>query len=215
MKSRTIILADDHELVLEGLRRILENHYTLVGTVGDGRTLVSAIERLQPDLAVCDISMPLLNGLEALSQCRSSGFRTRFIFVTASLEVSLATRAFRLGAAGYVLKHAATEELLTAIREALLGRTYVTPRIADQVLRNLMAVPGDQLSPGKELSHREREVLQLIAEGKTMKEAATELNVSPRTVEFHKKNIMDKTGLRTTAELSRYAVRNGISVEVE
>jgi DNA-binding NarL/FixJ family response regulator len=159
--------------------------------------------------------MPLLNGLEALSVCRANGWRTRFVFVTGSLDVSLATRAFRLGAAGYVLKHAATEELLTAIREVLIGRTYITPRIADKVLQNLMVTPEDRSTPKAELSQREREVLQLIAEGKTMKEAATALDVSPRTVEFHKKNIMDKTGLRTTAELSRYAVRSGISVEVE
>jgi DNA-binding NarL/FixJ family response regulator len=215
MKRKTIILADDHELVREGLRRILENDYTLAGTVGDGRSLVTEVEKLQPDLVVCDISMPLLNGLEALSVCRANGWRTRFVFVTGSLDVSLATRAFRLGAAGYVLKHAATEELLTAIREVLIGRTYITPRIADKVLQNLMVTPEDRSTPKAELSQREREVLQLIAEGKTMKEAATALDVSPRTVEFHKKNIMDKTGLRTTAELSRYAVRSGISVEVE
>jgi DNA-binding NarL/FixJ family response regulator len=215
MKRKTIVLADDHELVLEGLKRILENHFTLVATVGDGRALVSEVERLDPDLVVCDISMPLLNGLEALSLCRGNGFRSRFVFVTGSLDVSLATRAFRMGAEGYVLKHAATEELLTAIREVLMGRTYVTPRIADKVLRNLMAAPEGRSTPTTELSQREREVLQLIAEGKTMKEAATALDVSPRTVEFHKKNIMDKTGLRTTAELSRYAVRSGISVEVE
>jgi len=215
MRKNTIILADDHELVREGLRRILEHYYELVEMVGDGKALVSAVERLHPDLVVCDISMPVLNGLEALSRCRSKGLRARFIFVTGSLDVALATRAFRLGAAGYVLKHAATEELLIAIREAMSGRTYVTPRIADKVLRNLMTVPEDHPTPGQELSQREREVLQLIAEGKTMKEAATELDVSPRTVEFHKKNIMDKTGLRTTAELSRYAVRIGVSVEVE
>lgn len=215
MKPNTILLADDHALVLEGLQRILENQYTLLGTVHDGRELVQAVERLRPDLVVCDISMPELNGLEALSHCRAKGLRTRFIFVTGSLDATLATRAFRLGAEGYVLKHAATDELLNAIHEVLQGRTYVTPRIADKVLRNLMVSPEDRSAAGTELSQREREVLQLIAEGKTMKEAATALDVSPRTVEFHKKNIMDKTGLRTTAELSRYAVRQGISVEPE
>lgn len=215
MTRHTLIIADDHELVLEGLRRILENHFILVGTAADGRKLVSEVERLRPDLAICDISMPLMNGLEALSQCRANGWRTRFVFVTGSMDVSLATRAFRLGASGYLLKHAATEELLTAIREVLRGRRYITPRIAEKVLHNLEEAPEDCPRPGEELSQREREVLQLIAEGKTMKEAATELDLSPRTVEFHKKNIMDKTGLRTIAELSRYAVRNGISVELE
>ncbi|MFN9458957.1 MAG: response regulator transcription factor, partial [Acidobacteriota bacterium] len=119
------------------------------------------------------------------------------------------------GAYATVPTHAATDELLNAIHEVLQGRTYVTPRIADKVLRNLMVSQEDRSAAGAELSQREREVLQLIAEGKTMKEAATALDVSPRTVEFHKKNIMDKTGLRTTAELSRYAVRQGISVEPE
>lgn len=212
MKSR-IILADDHALVLDGLRRILEADYDLVATVQDGRALVAEIERLRPDLAVCDISMPLLNGLEALNQCQAAHSRTKFVFVTASPDIELATRAFRLGACGYVLKHAATEELLTAMREALLGRTYITPRIANKVLRNLMS-GGRDATGGKELTSREREVLQLLAEGKTMKESAAVLNVSPRTIEFHKNNIMDKTGLRTTAELSRYAVRNGITSEI-
>ncbi|MFN9457400.1 MAG: response regulator transcription factor, partial [Acidobacteriota bacterium] len=119
MKPNTILLADDHALVLEGLQRILENQYTLLGTVHDGRELVHAVERLRPDLVVCDISMPELNGLEALSQCRAKGLRTRFIFVTGSLDATLATRAFRLGAEGYVLKHAATDELLNAIHEVL------------------------------------------------------------------------------------------------
>lgn len=214
MKPDTILLADDHTLVLDGLKRSLEGEYTLLGAVRNGRELVDAVDRLHPDLIVCDISMPELNGLEALAQCRAKGWRSRFIFVTGSLDASLATRAFRLGAKGYVLKHAATDELRNAIHEVLQGRTYITPRIADQVLRNLMTSPEDR-SAGADLSQREREVLQLLAEGKTMKEMATSLDVSPRTIEFHKKNIMDKTGLRTTAELCRFAVRHGISVEPE
>jgi DNA-binding NarL/FixJ family response regulator len=206
MKPR-IVLADDHEIVLDGLRRILEPEFEITATVGDGRALVVEIEKLKPEVAVVDISMPLLNGLDALRQSRKAGFRTRFVFLTGNPDVPLATQAFRLGASGYVLKHAAAEELVVAIREAVAGNTYITPRIASEVLQNLMSHPTDMAGPG--LTGREREVLQLLAEGRIVKEIAAVLNVSPRTIEFHKNNIMAKTGLRTTAELARYAARNG------
>ena len=208
-----IILADDHGIILDGLRRILEPEFEIVATAADGRELVAEIERLKPEAAVADISMPLLNGLDALRHCQSAHFRTRFVFLTASPDVILATQAFRLGASGYVLKHAAAEELVVAIREALAGRTYITPRIAHEVLQNLMSHPADSANDGSGLTSREREVLQLLAEGKIMKEIAAILNVSPRTVEFHKNNIVAKTGLRTTAELARYAVRHGLVSE--
>jgi len=206
-----IILADDHEIVLDGLRRILEPEFEIVATCADGRELLSAIETLKPEVAVADISMPILNGLDALRQSKSAHFRTRFVFLTGSADVALATQAFRLGASGYVLKHAAAEELVGAIREALEGRTYITPRIANEVLQNLMNQPAG--APADGLTSREREVLQLLAEGKVIKEIAAVLNVSPRTVEFHKNNIVTKTGLRTNAELARYAVRQGLIAE--
>jgi DNA-binding NarL/FixJ family response regulator len=212
MKHR-IILADDHEIVLDGLRRILEPEFEIVGATGDGRELVAEIETLKPEVAVADISMPLLNGLDALRQCKSAHSRTRFVFLTGSPDVALATQAFRLGASGYVLKHAAAEELVGAIREALEGRTYITPRIANEVLQNLMSHPADPAGDETGLTSREREVLQLLAEGKIIKEIAAVLKVSPRTVEFHKNNIVTKTGLRTTAELARYAVRCGLIPE--
>jgi DNA-binding NarL/FixJ family response regulator len=206
MKHR-VVLADDHTIVLDGLRRILEPEVNIVGTATDGRQLVRLIEEFKPEVAVADISMPSLNGLEALRQCRAAHLRTRFIFLTANLEVGLATEAFRIGAAGYVLKLAAGEELITAIREVLAGRTYITPRIAGEVMQNLMN-PVEESGQAL-LTIREREVLQLLAEGKTLKEIGAVLNVSPRTVEFHKNNIVAKTGLRTTAELARYAARHG------
>jgi DNA-binding NarL/FixJ family response regulator len=206
MKHR-VVLADDHTIVLDGLRRILEPEVNIVGTATDGRQLVRIIEEFKPEVAVADISMPSLNGLEALRQCRAAHLRTRFIFLTANLEVGLATEAFRIGAAGYVLKLAAGEELITAIREVLAGRTYITPRIAGEVMQNLMN-PVEESGQAL-LTIREREVLQLLAEGKTLKEIGAVLNVSPRTVEFHKNNIVAKTGLRTTAELARYAARHG------
>lgn len=209
-----IVLADDHEIVLDGLRRILELEFEIVGTAADGRELIGEIERLKPEAAVVDISMPLLNGLDALRQCKSGSLRTRFVFLTASPDVALATQAFRLGASGYVLKHAAAEELVVAIREALAGRTYITPRIANEVLQNLMSAPSDTAIKGSGLTSREREVLQLLAEGKIIKEIAGILNVSPRTVEFHKNNVVAKTGLRTTAELARYAARHGLVSEL-
>jgi DNA-binding NarL/FixJ family response regulator len=212
MKHR-IVLADDHEIVLDGLRRILEPEFEIVARAADGRALVAEIERLKPEVAVADISMPLLNGLDALRQCQSAHFRTRFVFLTASPDVALATQAFRLGASGYVLKHAAAEELVVAMREALAGRTYITPRIANEVLQNLMSHPADSPKDGIGLTGREREVLQLLAEGKIIKEIAAVLNVSPRTVEFHKNNIVAKTGLRTTAELARFAARHGLVSE--
>lgn len=206
MKPR-IVLADDHTILLDGLRRILEPEFAVVGVATDGRQLIRTIEELKPDLAVADISMPLLNGLDALRQCKAARLRTRFIFLTANLDVGLATEAFRLGAAGYVLKLAAGEELAGAIREVLAGRTYVTPRIAGEVMQNLM---NPEASEKVQLTIREREVLQLLAEGKTLKEIGALLNMSPRTAEFHKNNLVAKTGLRTTAELARYAARHGL-----
>jgi DNA-binding NarL/FixJ family response regulator len=207
-----IILADDHEIILDGLRRILDTEFEIVASAADGRELVAEIGRLKPEAAVADISMPLLNGLDALRQCKSAHFPTRFVFLTASLDVALATQAFRLGASGYVLKHAAAEELVVAIREVLAGHTYITPRVASEVLQNL-SQPAATAREGNGLTPREREVLQLLAEGKILKEIGAILNVSPRTVEFHKNNLVAKTGLRTTAELARYAARNGLVSE--
>lgn len=205
-----IILADDHGIILAGLRRILEPEFEIVATSADGRDLVAQITKLNPEAVVADISMPLLNGLEALRQCNAAQLTTRFVFLTASPDVTLATQAFRTGASGYVLKHAAAEELIGAIREALAGRTWITPRIAHEVLQNLMNQPADAAKNASGLTGREREVLQLLAEGKIAKEIAAILGISSRTVEFHKNNIGAKTGLRTTAELARYAVRHGL-----
>lgn len=208
MKRGRVVLADDHAIVLEGLKHILEEDFDVVATATDGRALMEEVQQLKPDIAVTDISMPLLNGLDAFRQLKASGILTRFVFLTAHPDVTLATQAFRLGAAGYVLKHSAGAELLTAIRAALRGQTYITPHIANDVLQNLMSGTVNEVGPT--LTARERQVLQLLAEGRTLKEAATVLNVSPRTIEFHRNNIADKTGLRTTAELSRYAIRQGL-----
>jgi DNA-binding NarL/FixJ family response regulator len=209
-----IILADDHEMILDGLRRILEPEFDIVATVADGRALIAEIERLKPEIALVDISMPLLNGLDALRRIKNAHSRTRFVFLTGSPDAALATQAFRLGASGYVVKQSAAEELVAAIHEVLAGHVYIAPRIANEVLQNLMSHPADTSKDGSGLTGREREVLQLLAEGKTVKEISAILNVSPRTVEFHKNNLVAKTGLHTTAELARYAVRSGLVSEL-
>ena len=212
MKRASIILADDHAIVLDGLKRILEPEFDLPVTAANGRELVECILKYRPAAVVADISMPELNGLDAMRHAIKEGYTGKFIFLTGSLDVALATQAFRLGASGYVLKQSAGEELVTAIHAALNGQTYITPRIANEVLQNLMA--GGGKPEGPQLTTREREVLQLLAEGKTLKEAAALLNVSPRTIEFHRNNLSEKTGLRTTAELARYAVHHGLVTDI-
>ena len=207
MKHR-VVLADDHTILLDGLKRILEPEVNVVGTATDGRQLVRIIEEFKPELAVADISMPLLNGLEALRQCKAAHLRTRFIFLTANLEVGLATEAFRLGAAGYVLKLAAGEELVTAIREVLAGRTYITPRIAGEVMQNLMN-PVEESGQAL-LTIREREVLQLLAEGVGNKVIATRLNISEHTVKFHISSVLSKMGAASRTEAVTQGIRNGL-----
>lgn len=208
MSRPRLVIADDHAIFLDGLERILKQDFDLVGIVRDGQALVEEVMRTKPDVVVVDISMPVLNGIDAMRQIRNAGLRTRIVFLTGSGDIWLATQALKLGANGYVLKQSASDELITAIRAAMDGQTYITPIIASQVLQNLLSHP--QTADGPALTAREREVLQLLAEGRTLKEAAAILNVSPRTIEFHRNNLADKTGLRTTAELTRYAVRQGL-----
>jgi DNA-binding NarL/FixJ family response regulator len=204
------VLADDHTVVLEGLRRVLEPECEVVGTAADGRALLAAAERLKPDVVVADISMPLLNGIDAVRQIKKTARNVKVVFLTMHADVSYAAKALEAGGSGYVLKTSAAEELLTAIREALNGRKYVTPALSTQVLETLGkrgSRPAESLDT---LTVRQREVLQLVAEGKTVKEIAGILHVSPRTVEFHKYRIMEELGLRSTGELTQYAIRHGI-----
>ena len=211
MTRTTVLLADDHKMVAEGLRSLLEPEFDLVRTVQDGHALVAAARELDPDVIVADISMPELNGLEAIRKLRETGLRAKVVFLTMHQEVSYAVRAIEEGASGYVLKHSAHDELVKAIHEALAGEIYVTPMLAKGDVHSLveearMAAPG----PG-ELTDRQREVLQLLAQGRSAKEAASKLNVSRRTVEYHKYHIMKKLDLRNSAELIQYAIRHGIS----
>lgn len=209
LKRARVLLGDDHTIILEGVRRILEPHFEVVGGVADGRALIAAVAELHPDVVVADISMPLLNGIEAARQLQKSQSPPKIIFLTMHPDATYATEAFRAGASGYVLKSSAAEELVRAVQEALRGRVYVTPLVAGEVLQGLMRTPPSE-ERSVALTPRQREVLQLVAEGRSAKEIAEILKVSPRTVEFHKFRIMETLGLHTTAELTQYAIRHRI-----
>ena len=212
MKRPSVLLADDHTLVLEGLRKLLEEDYDLVGTVETGRALVETAQRLDPDIIVTDISMPQLNGLDAVRQLKKLMPDSKVIFLTMHADPTYATEAFRAGAAGYLLKRSAASELIQAIEAVLKGQFYVTPLIAKDLLEPAIK-PSDGQPSKREpatLTPRQREVLQLVAEGQSIKEIACTLNISIKTVEFHKSHIMDQLGLRTTAELTKYAIAHGL-----
>src|SRR5688500_12968517 len=223
MSKVRIVLADDHRIVAEGVRGLLEDAgYDVAAVVEDGRALLRAVEEHLPDLIVADISMPLLNGIEAAEHLRRSGSTAKMIFLTMHPDVSYAARALAAGACGFVLKHSAPGELLTAVREALAGRTYVTPRVAAELKRlKRPAADGDATpaaaasaaavaDPIARLTPRQREVLQLVAEGRSAKEVANILNISPRTAEFHKYRLMEQLAVTTNAELVQYAMRYGL-----
>jgi DNA-binding NarL/FixJ family response regulator len=211
MKRPRVLLADDHTLVADGLRRILEPECEVVGAVEDGRSLLVAAEKLKPDIILLDISMPLLNGVDAARRLRDTVPRARVIFVTMHADPTYVAGAFRAGASGYVLKRCASMELLSAIHEVLKGRPYVTPLITKDFVGEL---PDWMLGPravSGELTDRQREVVQLVAEGRSIKEIAAILKISGKTVTFHKSNVMRRLGIRTTAELTKYALEHGIT----
>jgi DNA-binding NarL/FixJ family response regulator len=229
MSKVRIVLADDHRIVAEGVRGLLEDAgYEVAAVVEDGRALLRAVEAHLPDVIVADVSMPLLNGIEAAEQLRRAGSTAKIIFLTMHPDVSYAARALASGACGFVLKHSAPGELLTAVREALAGRQYVTPRVAAELKRLKQPVSdsagaggGDASSadgapaaaavdPISRLTPRQREVLQLVAEGRSAKEVANILNISPRTAEFHKYRLMEQLAVTTNAELVQYAMRYGL-----
>jgi DNA-binding NarL/FixJ family response regulator len=211
MSRTTLLLADDHALVAQALASFLDKRYELVGVVTDGNELIAAAKRLSPAVIVADLEMPGVSGIEALRQLRAAGSTARFILITMHTDAALADEALRAGASGYLLKQSAADELLVAIAAALRDEVYITPRIS----RDLMTMLR---TSGKGVAHRltarQREVLRHIAAGQTMKEVAAQLDLSPRTVEMHKYDMMQVLGVRTTAELVNYAVRNGLTTLV-
>jgi len=207
MHKPTILLADDHNIILEAFRNLLEHEYEIVGTVADGIALLKVAVELKPDVVVIDIGMPLLNGLAAGQQLKQKLPKTKVIYVTMHEDPDLATEALRTGASGYVLKSCAVSELLKSIHEALRGGSYVTPRIKQGMMDSFIRSPYPRTA-SKKLTPRQTEVLELLVEGRSMKEVGTALSLTPRTVAFHKYRIMEVLNVKTSAELVQYAVRN-------
>jgi DNA-binding NarL/FixJ family response regulator len=208
MGATRVLLADDHTLLLGAFEKLLAADCEVVGKVADGRELLLAAARLKPDVIVLDIGMPLLNGLEAGRQIKELTPEVKLVFLTMNEDADLAAEAFRAGASAYLLKRSATAELLTAIREVVRGRSYVTPLVTAGLVGSFLQ-PQDH-RPARELTPRQREVLQLLAEGYPMKQIADMLNVTPRTVQFHKYRMMQQLGIKTSAELVQFAVRHHI-----
>lgn len=207
MSKPRMVIADDHTLLAEAFEKLLSPECDIVRRVPDGRALVAAVRELRPDIIVVDISMPLLNGLDAARQVKEIDPSIKIVFVTMNEDPALAAEAFRAGASAYLLKRSAGSELLTAIHEVMKRRSYVTPLVTEGMVGSLMH-PIDREKRPRELSTRQREVLQLLAEGKSMKEVASILNVAPRTVAFHKYRMMDQLNIRTSAELIQFAIRS-------
>ena len=206
MTRPRILMADDHLILLEAFKALLEPAFDIVGIVTDGRTLLEEFTRLNPDVVLLDVAMPLLNGLDAGRLLKAQRRSVKLIYLTMNPDPDLASEALRLGASGYVLKSSAVQELKQAIEEALRGRSYITPLITRDVVGSLI----QQRSSRPELTVRQREVLQLLAEGKSMKEVGAILDLTPRTVAFHKYKMMEQLHLKTSAELVKFAVQQGM-----
>ncbi|MHC4266503.1 MAG: response regulator [Planctomycetota bacterium] len=210
MKKVTVILADDHKIILEGLKNLLEEEFEVLGQAENGRQLLESAQKLHPDVVVVDISMPLLNGIDAVKQLKKKDPNIKVVFLTMHNDAMYAKEAFDAGASGFVLKHSAPSELITAIHEALNGNTYISPTITEELMHLYKDKTNVEDDVFGKLTQRQREVLQLLAEGKSAKEIAKILHVSTRTAEFHKYNMMEQLGLKTTAELIHFAIKHGI-----
>jgi DNA-binding NarL/FixJ family response regulator len=213
MMSRIrVLLADDHQIIVEGLQSLLTPEFDVVGAVGDGRALVAQAAALRPDVMVVDISLPVLNGIEAIRQLIKAEPHARIVVLTMHPDVIYALRAFDAGALGYVVKHSASSELIAAIAAALQGEMYVSPRLAKALFHAYRERDVQQHNSLDLLTPRQREVLQLLAEGATAKEVAAQLQISPRTVEYHKYRVMAVLDLKTNADLVQYAIKTGLVV---
>jgi len=208
-KRTRVLLADDHTLLLGAFKNLLEPECDVVGTVADGRALLAAAEQLKPDVIILDIAMPLLNGLDAAHQLKTAMPEVKLIFLTMNEDPAVASEAFHAGASGYLLKNSGASELQKAIEEVTKGRSYITPLIPPDLVEALMLGPHETNKVIK-MTHRQREVLQLLVEGHTMKEAARILAVTPRTIAFHKYQIMQQFRLKSNAELFQFAIQQGV-----
>lgn len=211
MRRIRVLLADDHRIVAEGLKGLLEPEFKLVGVVEDGFALLKVAAEEKPDVIVTDISMPGLNGIEALEELRKEDPDVHVVCLTMHRNVAYARRALDAGALGYVLKHSAPEELAMAVRAAAAGRVFITPAIASEVLQTVRSGEDAATDPFNNLTLRQREVLRLLVDGLSAKQIANVLKISPRTVEFHKYSMMETLGVSTNAELIRFALRNRIA----
>jgi DNA-binding NarL/FixJ family response regulator len=203
------VLADDHTMLVEAFEKLLAPSCDIVGTAADGRALVTMARQLRPDVIVLDIRMPLMNGLTAARQIREFDRNIKLVFVTMNEDPDLAAEAFQAGASAYLLKRSAASELLAAIEQVVQHRSYVTPLVTEGMVQSLMEGPAHG-PEHHQLTGRQREVLQLLAEGHSMKEVAAILDIAPRTVAFHKYRLMDQLHLKTSAELIQYAVKHHI-----
>lgn len=211
MNLSRVLLVDDHRIVTEGLKSLLVGKFELAGVVADGLALVEAAQTLRPDVIVADISMPVLNGIEALEMLRTHGLEIPIVFLTMHREVSYARRALEAGAAGYVLKHAAPEELVQAIHAALEGGTFVSPALAGAVFMSMRSEAVEPVDLVAQLTVRQREILRMLAEGFSAKQIAMQFSISSRTVEFHKYKMMELLGIKSTAKLVRLAIEHGLN----
>jgi DNA-binding NarL/FixJ family response regulator len=208
MAGPRVLLADDHNLLLGAFEKLLAPECEIVGTASDGRSLVVEAQRLKPDVVILDIAMPLLNGLDAGRQINKLQKSVKLVFVTMNEDSDLAAEAFRAGASAYLLKRSAASELLLAVREVMKGRSYVTPLVTEGLVGSFMDAANRK--PSHDLTPRQRQVLQLLAEGHSMKQVAAILNVTPRTVAFHKYQMMDQLNIRSSAELIQFAITHHI-----
>ena len=205
-----VVLADDHTIVTEGLKALLQPEFQVVATVDNGRAAIKAVRDFSPAVIVLDISMPQLNGIDTAREIRKFAPTVKIVFLTMHTELAYVQEAFEAGASAYVIKHSASIDLLLAIRRALLGRTYITPGVADNGIGPALRGSRRTGKPSAQLTSRQRDVLQLVAEGRSAKEAGAILNLSPRTVEFHKYRLMQQLNLRTSAQLTQYAIKHRI-----
>ena len=210
MSRPRILLADDHLLLLDGLRHLLDRHYDLVGTVQDGQSVVSAAQRLQPDLVLMDVAMPVLNGLQAGQRLREQQPKIKLLYVSMYADPPYVEEAMRIGASGYVLKRSGWEELSRAIEAALAGKRYVSSALSD-ALEQPPILPPVKSESGRPLTDRQRQILKLVAGGYTAREIGRMLHITSKTVEFHKGRLMRQLELQSTVELARYALTHGLS----